>query len=490
MTTVEAAPESARPTPRRGIDPRVGWLLITLLTLVVLASWMPTFGEGLGDNHEGRILGRHALHVSNAHEHGLAGSGWLTDASPYLNSYSNHPPLMNFGYYFADLVLPVDTDMALRIFAYLTGVAMVPVGAALLRRIGFGFGPILIAAGAIAITPLFFNYARLHTNITLLLVLTLIAVRFREDRKIGTTELVVGSVIAMLVVVSGYLGLAAGALLGLWVFAKRRFDRVTVVFGIGLTLGAAITGLYVIGSSGFEYVGGKVEERTVGGDFTTAEFFERMERWREELLPLWWRQILLPIALTAGLLDKRTRWLTIITGLVAIGYIYGLQQGSFMHDYWIFPLLLPVWLGTAALVGIVSEHAETWVTIVVVGVAAVGLIIGANALLTSEVPDVYYNDRVEAGTFVRGLAPPDQDIAWAMRAVPTPRWVAYYWDLPTELLDPEDLADIPDDEVVLVRLDWLLAEFDREMVVDSAVESSGGYLLVPSAELDAALEEK
>ena len=161
-----------------------------------------------------------------------------------------------------------------------------------------------------------------------------------------------------------------------------------------------------------------------------------------------------------------------------------------MHDYWIFPLLLPVWLGTAALVGIVSEHAETWVTIVVVGVAAVGLIIGANALLTSEVPDVYYNDRVEAGTFVRGLAPPDQDIAWAMRAVPTPRWVAYYWDLPTELLDPEDLADIPDDEVVLVRLDWLPHEFDRDVVVDSAVESSGGYLLVPSAELDAAMEEE
>lgn len=489
-TTATRQAVTARAAPRRGLDPRAGWVLVGLVTLVVLATWAPSLDVALGDNHEGRILGRHALHVTNAQDHGLAGSGWLSDARPYTTSYSHHPPLLNFGYYLTAQILPGDVDLAMRVFAYLAGVAMVPVGAALMRRLGFGFAPILLAAGAIAVTPLFWSYGRLHANITLLLAMTLVAVRFREDRAISTTELVVGTLVSIAAVVAGYLGLAAGAFLGVWVLARRRLDRVTVVLGIGLTIGAAITALYVVGSTGVSDISDQVALRTTGGSFTSERFTERMALWRETLLPTWWRQALAPIALTAGLMDRRTRVPILVFGVIAVGYIYGLRQGAYIHDYWIFPVLLPVWLGCAALAATVTEHAQRWLSAVLVVVASTALVIQFQTLLDSEVPDAHFRSPEAAGALVRDNDPPDgQQIAWGL-GVPTARWMSLYWDLPAWPVDAETLPEVDDHELVLVRLDrlpsWLT---ERPRTSDALTADTGDYALVTGEDLRAVADE-
>jgi hypothetical protein len=478
------------------LAPSIGWALLALLTLAVLVTWAPSVGAGLGDNHEGRILARHALHVQNAQEDGLAASGWLSDWSPYVGrpegdqtSYSHHPPLLNFGYYVTAQVLPGRLDAAVRVFAYLLGAAALPLGAAILRRLGFAWIPTLVATTAVAVTPLFWVYGRLSGNVTLLLAMTLMIVRVGERRTVGPAELAVASVVSLAAVVAGYLGLATAALLGLWLLSRRGLDRVTVTVGVAMAVGAAITLAYVVGTTGGAEIGAQLELRTQGGDFTAAEFLERIATWARELLPIWWRWLLLPAALVAGLADRRTRPLTAVTAIVAVAYVVGLPNGSFIHDYWIFPVLLPVWFGTAALVAWIvrsqDDARHPLGTGLGVAFGAVVLVLGAGGALVTNVPSRYLLNPEEAGNLARATQPAaGQQAAWRTSGMAAPRWLSFYWDLPPSLVDRAGASEVPADDLVMVRLDtaprWL---GDPAVIRSSAQEVRGDYAVVTGSTL-------
>jgi hypothetical protein len=475
----------------------IGGALLALLTITVLVTWAPSLGAGLGDNHEGRILGRHALHVQNAQADGLAASGWLSDWSPYVGrpegdqtSYSHHPPLLNLGYYLTAQVLPVRVDTAMRVFAYLLGVAALPVGAGILRRLGFAWVPVLVATTAVAVTPLFWAYGRLSGNVTLLLAMTLAVVRVAEPRSIPARELAVASTVPLAAVIAGYLGLATAALLGLWLLARRGLDRVTLSVGIAMAVGAAITLAYVVGNTGGSEIGAQLEMRTQGGDFTAGEFLARIATWSRELLPVWWRWLLLPAALVAGLVDRRTRPLTAITATVAAAYVLGLPNGSFIHDYWIFPVLLPVWFGIAVLVSWLllgrpdAGRTERMITPsrtalgLAVGVLIAG--VGAAGALAADVPSRYVLAPQAAGDLARATEPaPGQQRAWRTAGMAAPRWLSLYWDLPPALVGRAEVIEVPDADLVLVRLDTLPGWLgDRAQVRDAATRLEGDYAVL------------
>lgn len=486
-TAVTAAGDRA-PRERTSTGDRVGSAAVALLTLVVLLTWTPSLAAGLGDNHEGRILGRHALHVSNAHADGLVASGWLSDASPaFTHRYAHHPPLMNLGYYGATLVLPGDDDLALRLFAYATGVAALPLAAALLRRLGFGWAPVLLALGAVAVTPLFWAYARLSANVSLLLAMTLMVARVGEDREIPTRELVVACVVSFAAIVAGYLGMAMGAMLGLWLLVRRRLDRVTIAVGVAMVLAAAVSLAYILGNSEAGEMAAQLEFRTRGGAFTFDEFWERMDRWFTELLPGWWLRWLLPVSLLALALDRRTRVLGTFSTLLAFGYVFGLPNGSFVHDYWIYPFLLPVLFGTAAIVAAVTERLPRTATPYVAGAAGVALVIAGVGTLRGEDPHRLFRAPEAAGTLVRELPPTaGQQQAWRTTGMSTPRWLSYYWDLPSsELEDRDDLDEVPGEDRVLVRLDrrpgWL--DDARDALEAAAIRVEGDYAVLTGDEL-------
>ena len=42
---------------------------------------------------------------------------------------------------------------------------------------------------------------------------------------------------------------------------------------------------------------------------------------------------LYPLALVAGFLDRRTRWYTSMSAVLATGWVLGLRQGAYLHDY-------------------------------------------------------------------------------------------------------------------------------------------------------------
>jgi len=478
------------PAARADLPMRVGWTLVAVLTLLVFATWMPSLTAGLGDNHEGRILARHALNVQNAQVDGLAASGWLSDWSPYVGGdgtqhrYAHHPPLMNLGYYLAGQVLPVDLDVAMRLFAYLTGVAMLPLGAALLRRLGFRWVPVLTATVAVAVTPLFWVYGRLSGATTLLLAMALLLVRLRERRPIAHGELTLAAVISLAAVVAGYLGLATAALLGLLLLATRGLDRVTLVIGATMALGAAITLAYVVGGTGAQAVGEQVQLRTQGGGFTTMEFLQRMADWAVALLPSWWLFLLAPLALLAGALDRRSRALTLVLAAVAAAYIFGLPNGAFIHDYWIFPVLLPVWIGTAALlerpIGIPARRQGS----VVGAIGALILVLGVVGLVRADVPTTYLAGPEAAGDLARATDPPTtQQAAWRTAGLPAPRWLSFYWDLPPEQLDRDRIDAVRDDDLVFVALERVPDWLDPGEVRASATAQDGDYAVITGARL-------
>ena len=469
----------------------LGWTLVALITIGVLATWAPSLTAALGDNHEGRILARHALNVANAQADGLAASGWLSDWSPYVGdggeqtSYAHHPPLLNLGYYLAGQVLPVPLDVAMRTFAYLIGVAMLPVGAAVLRRLEVRWTPTVLATVAVAVTPLFWTYGRLHGNVTLLLLMVLAVVRVAEPRRIGRAELAAAAVASVVAIVAGYLGMATAALLGLWLLRTRGLDAGTITGGIARAVGAAISLGYVIGTTGAGRVGEQVQMRTGGGDFTAREFVERIAEWATTLLAWWWRWLLLPAALVAGVLHRPTRALTIVFGLVTIGYVVGLPNGSFIHDYWIFPVLLPVWTGVAALGSFAAARWPSAELLAGAGAVAVLLVLGAWHGFSHDVPARQFSEPEAAGELVRDVPPADgQSQAWRTGGIAAPRWHSYYWDLPPALVTADAVDDVPADELVLVRLDgrpgWL---GDPEQVRDVAVETRGDFGLLTGDQL-------
>ncbi|MEX2548786.1 MAG: hypothetical protein WD638_01060 [Nitriliruptoraceae bacterium] len=467
-------------------EERLGWLLIALVTLGVLVTWAPSTTAALGDNHEGRILARHALNVANAQEDGLAASGWLSDWSPYVGgdgeqtSYAHHPPLLNLGYYLAGRLLPVDLDVAMRLFSLLLGAAMLPLGAAVLRRRGVGWPATVVATIAVAVTPLFWVYGRLSGNVTLLLAMTLLIVRVAEDRRIARGELATAAVVSVMAIVAGYLGMAMAALLGLWLLRRRGFDHVTITVGIAMVVGAAISLGYVIGSTGAARIGEQVQMRTTGGGFTAAEFLDRIATWARALLPWWWRWLLLPTALVAGVWDRRTRPLTIIGAVVTVGYVVGLPNGSFIHDYWILPVLLPVWFGTAALATSITRARPERERLIAGGVAAVLLVAGAAHGLGERVPGTYVTGPATAGELVRTNGPAaGQEQAWHTSGLPAPRWLSLYWDLPPAEVTEDSASAIPADDLVVVNLErtpgWL---GEPAAVREVAAEAEGDYVLL------------
>ncbi len=465
---------------------RLGWLLIALVTLGVLVTWTPTMTTAFGDNHEGRILARHALNVANAQEDGLAASGWLSDWSPYVGgggeqtSYAHHPPLLNLGYYLAGQLLPVDLDVAMRLFSTLLGAAMLPLGAAVLRRRGVPWPATVAATIAVAITPLFWVYGRLHGNVTLLLAMTVLIVRVAEDRRIKRGELAGAAVVSVAAIVAGYLGMAMAALLGLWLLRRRGFDRVTITIGVAMVIGAAISLGYVIGSTGAARIGEQIQMRTTGGGFTAAEFVERIASWARALLPWWWRWLLLPASVVAGVSDRRTRPLTIMAVLVTVGYVVGLPNGSYIHDYWIFPALLPVWFGAAALVLRAVDWWPDRERLIAGGLAGVLLIAGAVHGLGERIPGTYLTGPAAAGELVRTNGPAAGQVqAWHTSGLPAPRWLSLYWDLPPAEVTEDSAGAVPADDLVIVNLDrapgWLGG---RASVRQAADEVEGDYALL------------
>jgi hypothetical protein len=456
--------------------------------VVVAATWATTLAAAYGDNHEGRVFSRFALQVRNLTDHGLVGSQFATDMAPYGRSYAHHPPLATvldaaFG------LLPGDGEYQMRLAPYLLGLLTIPAAAALLRAFDLRWPPVLLALGLMVVTGYFWVYARLVFDLGLLFALAAAIAHVRRRPDPSRWLVVVACVTGFLTTLGSWLGIALAAMLGLWLLAgRRRIDRVTVAVGASMVAGLLGSLAFMVGVAGVGNLSAQTQFRTEGGDFGVREFVASQWLWFRQLLPVWYLA-LLPVGVVVGLLRRRTRSFTALATALAIGWVVLLPNGSFIHDYWPYAVLIPGVVGMAALADAVWTRVPaalgTW-RVGVAALVALGLVAAFAVMVRGPMARDYINAPLDGGTLVEAHGPaPGQARAWHI-SFGAVRWLAYYWDLPPAKVLPDNASMARPDDLALMHLDripeWLPAS-----VGDHAVAREGRYVLVRMADVQAAL---
>jgi len=475
----------------RPVHDRRGWSAVAALTGLVALTWLPRLDAPFGDDHLGRIIGRYALHLRNLQEHGVLGSHLGADWAPYASlPYAHHPPLLNLLTALCGL-LPGNGEYRVWLPAYLLALLIIPSAAALLRGFGIRWSATLLAVGLMVATTFYWVYGPLMVDLGPVLALSAGVVRLRRQPHPSRRLVAATCVAALLSTLVSWPGVVLAALLGGWLLAaRRRLDRVVLLVGASMLVGAAVSVAFVAGVTGLARLGSQAELRSTGGGYGLRQFLDRQWRYARDLLPVWYL-VVLPLGGLAGLLDRRTRgYLALASGFTA-AWILVFNNGAFVHSYWSYPVLVVGLVGTGALVD--RTVAETTVTVTVrrwvAALAGAGLVAYLGVLALGPVGQRLVDEPARAGRLVASHPPaPHQRYAWVVGSgLNSPRWLTYYWNLPPRVLTDADLADdaTRPDELVLVDLArrpaWLPAS-----VESAAVARNGRYALVPVAALRSA----
>ena len=449
-----------------------------MIATVLAVTWWELLFLPLGASHDGRINARFGLHVRNFIDSGLAGSGYLASMAPFSTTpYAHHPPLLNVLHTVAGSLLGQGA-WQLHLIGYVAGLTTVVVLLWLARELGVGAGASVAAMALVAATPMFWIYARLGLGVLPAVVLAVAWRRFMRAEGGRTWLLVVAAATAL----SSWMGAVLVLVLagrGMWGRHRRVADliRTSVVSGgmemewggrspdrrrvvlVMAAMGAAGAGAIALTLSwvtavgaGAEFVGHLSERiRWPSPSGLVAQY-----RWfYGTLFPWWFRWLIVP-ALVGALFDLRTRVVSAVF-VASLGLWTLVAPGAaYVHDYWTYPLLVPVFLGLAALT---DRLGATLRDRRIVNGVLVALVVLAAVAFGRLAPyrDAYFRTPSAAGALLKEVTPPPgQVIAWVAEGVDElPRWVSYYWDLPVTEIRLEDARAVGESDLVLVRLDRL-----------------------------------
>ncbi|MDG4828456.1 hypothetical protein O7627_03955 [Solwaraspora sp. WMMD1047] len=474
---------------------RWGWLSVGAITAVIAVSWLPLITAPFGDNHLGRIIGRYALHLRNLQEDGLVGSSFSADWLPYASaSYAHHPPLLNaltalFG------LLPGDSEAEVWLAPYLLALLVIPAAAALLRGFGISWTSTLLSIGLTVATTFFWVYSPLMFDLGPILALSAAVVHLRRRPDPPRWLVLSACAAALLACLVSWPGIALSAVLGLWLFAARRLDRVTVAVGASMVLGVALSLTFVVGISGISNLSNQTDTRTAGGDYTALEFLRRQWQYADLMLPKWYL-LLLPIGVVMGLLVRRTRFYVAVATAFTLGWMLVLNNGAFIHSYWSYPALILGLVGIGVLLDWAAARVPTALTARSVA-AGVLLVAYLAFLIFGPTERKHVAEPIDAGRLVAEHGPASgQRSAWTVGGgLSTPRWLAYYWDLTPRALneelvlgtDPAAVHQPRPEDLVLMNMnrkpEWL-----PESIKQQAVAEEGYYGLFRVADLRAAAQ--
>ena len=237
--------EHAEPRAKAGLSGvigrlRSGWTVVALISLAVLALWLPDLGLPLGNSDDGRILGRFGLQARNFWDLGPVGSRFGAVMEPFINpeygvvprsdppaaaiTYGHHPPLQIF-ITIASMGLLGDNLPALRVVAFCMGSATVVFMALLLRVRGISWGPILLALVAMCSTGFFYVYARIGVGYSLLVASLAAIAWLRENDDPPVWAMAGAAGLAALAAMQSWIAMATVGLLALWLFTGTRERR-------------------------------------------------------------------------------------------------------------------------------------------------------------------------------------------------------------------------------------------------------------------------
>lgn len=425
---------------------------------VLAASWWGLLFLPLGASHDGRINGRFGLHIRNFLEDGFRESNFLASMEPFSGvPYTHHPPLLNVLHAVLGTVLG-QGEWQLHLVGYAAGLGTVAGLVWLARELDLGAGASVVALALVAVTPMFWIYARLGLGVSL--IVAFLALRYRCRRMEGHRRVL--PLAAGVVGFASWIGVLVVAMSSVQDWKDTRTRRVAVAMGIAGLSAAVLALVWAVGA-------GQATELVdhAGNRLQWPAWSELADNYRwfyRTLFPGWFRWMILP-ALVVSVADRRTRPVA-ATVLAALGIWTLMAPGAaLIHDYWTYPLLVPVFLGLAAglhRIRVIVGDGRIVMYVVVLALAATGL---------DRLPDyrdAYFREPSRAGALIRDVPPaPDQEIAWLLEGVdPLPRWVSYYWDLPTSAVTADNIDRVGATELVLIRLDrlpeWVQADLEPE----------------------------
>ena len=475
---------------------RSGWTGAVLIAVAMLVLWLPDLDLPLGDSDDGRILARYGLQARNYWELGPAESNFGTRVDPYIRggfevepgaepptaalTYAHHPPLQVFVTIISFGLLG-DSLVALRLAGFVMGASTVVFMAALLRGRGLGWGPTLLAVGAMAATGFYYIYGRLGVGFSLLVAVVALVAYLRDTTRPSRWLLAAAATVAGLAVMQSWIAMAAVGLLVLWLWKAQGRSAALGWVLAGALIGVAVTVAWILNATGPAELGDQVATRTDSSTGSLGDFLSRQWRFAGLLTPVWLRWLMVP-ALVAGLADRRTRMATAVTLAVAAAWTFGLRQGAWVHALWNFPWLAPVTIGLAAL----GDATRRWVRgrVALVAGAGAGAVIMVTlfGLVTGSTREDYLSDPAAAATAIERVVEPASGRLWVTPQISSPRWVSYYIDLPVWTLTEHYLDELGVDDLVLVRTDRIPGFLADRIPGDSGPDEivEGRYRLIPA----------
>ncbi len=441
------------------------------------------------------------IRVRNFWEMGAAGSSWGGDWTPFRDTpYNHHPPFLHVLHIALSGVFG-QNPAVLKSVGYVSGLLTVPALAYMGRRLGLRPMTAAAATALVVVTPFYWLYARLGLGM-LPLALVTGAVTHLASSKEPSRRLVVGtSAAAFLAVTSSWQGLILGAVLGLWLLAKRRVDRPTIVVGVVMAFAAVLVFGWTLTGPGIADLASHAGDRA-RFPWTVREFLDRQWFFGDALLPDGYRWLLIG-TLPVGLAHRKTRFVTWTFVALLLGFMFGPSDNAWIHDYWNFYGFLAVLPAVGIALEVVSQRTTDdgrrtagtsngirWWFWVVMVAALVLAIWWAQEIERDLFHDRYFEMPARAGALLEANSPdPNQETGWYLAPIPHVTWMAYHWDLEPIEVTPEILSRVPDDDVVLVRTDRIPAWLDPT-IFDAAVAADGRYALVPAAALKVSVLEE
>ena len=520
---------------------RSGWTGVALMSLAVLALWLPDLDLPLGNSDDGRIVAFSGLKARNFWDLGPLESDWGARIDPFVRpefdvaprseppseavTYAHHPPLKEWISIASAGVLG-DNLVALRVPAFLMGAATLAFMASLLRACDLRWGPVLLSIGAMACTGFFYVYGRLGVGFSLLVASAAAVAWLRKIERPPRWALAGTAALAALAAMQSWIALASLGPLSVWLFASRLrqvghpgaaasgnrnlglknqlrlgsrlaagWSASLTALVVGAVVGATITAAWILNATGVSELSDQVAVRastevaagSQAADFSFGEFLSRQWSFAtEELLAPPWLLVLLVPALVAGLADRRTRVPMAITLAGAAALTLGLQHGAWIHRLWNFPWLAPVTIGLAALIDgarrIVPARLRT-----AVGIAG-GVALAATLLAVAAggTRDRYITEPADLGEALeQAAATPEAqraELAWTGPGLPAPRWASYYLDVPVWDLEESRLGELAGSDLVILRASRT-PEFLSDDALEHPLAAVGDFRVITAASL-------
>lgn len=447
---------------------------MTLLVVLVLGiSWISALGLPLGDDHQGRALGRMVLQADNFIDEGWVGSGYISEWDPYSTApYAHHPPLTQFIHAAVGWIQGAASALGARFVGYMAGLLSIALLGWFVKRLSRSWLAAALATAGLAASGFFWFFGR---SLNLILILAFFLAHYSAKTHPSRTRPYILSGFALVGTLQSWEnGLVIGIIA---VYDFFRADRkLAISVALGVAGGFALDMWWIESAAGISALRNHLEARVAAADYGVREWILRQGGFylRFESVPMF---LLTIMALVMGLRDRRFRPYVLASFVTVLVFAIVFYQNAWIHEYWNWRISLVLAAGLGA-VGASLARRNLRPREHIVGLFLVAAMASIPALrLGSNLYAIQYTESSKAGALVeRNDFPPDQEVAWHYGGFSAPRWYSWYTDLPTRPVDVD--RPPPSDSLILVK-----RSTGGDLSGVDAVDSFGHYVLVKSQDL-------